>query len=260
MKVAILLSGIGWDRAPFDDATVDVWTCNDEYRLHPPRISRHFELHRPEDWYLSDDVIPSADVPRGRYLRPCDHLDHLASLGVPIDMQEACADVPRSVPYPLAAVILAAGGVRLFDSSLAYMLGLCLLERPSWIGIYGANLSGPEYQDQRPTAQWLLGLLVGGGADVYIEQPSTLLACTHLYAYEPAPRRIPDDVRRGLVKALNSREALVQTWIDGADPSGDERQRVTDLDAEIGAYYATLAQLGLSGHDGALAHALEMDR
>ncbi len=242
----MVLSGVGWEHAPFSDKGVEIWSLNDTYLKGLPRVDRWFEQHKPADWYLYGETPVSCEIPHGMYPRPMDHKARLNTLNVPVYMQNVEPDIPRSVRYPLEDVEAVSGCAPLFDSSIAYMVGLALLEKAEWIGIYGANMAGPtEYARQRPNVQWLLGLAVGRGAKLSIGQPSTLLAPSHYYGYEPGPVVETDSLRNELVRVLNARESLVTEWL-ARDPMPGEREQVMRLDRQIVECHEEMARVGLT--------------
>ena len=249
-RVAVVLSGEGWDRAPFADPAIEIWTCNDMYELPLPRIDRLFELHAPEDWYCVAERVLSCDVPEGKFVRPLNHAARLTALSksIPVYMQQSYDDFPDAIRFPLEDVTNVCGHVPLFDSSLAFMVGFAILERIGWLGVFGANMAGPtEYARQRPNAQWLLGIAFGRGVRIAIGQPSTLLTVGHLYAYERGQVRPTDSLRERLTRVINARERIVEAWIrgdEGRDMVGD-RKRVIDLDRELVAIHEEIARVGL---------------
>src|SRR5204862_1461795 len=82
-------------------------------------------------------------------------------------------------------------------SSIGYMLAMAIAEgrdadfKPlnedavSWIGLYGIDLaSDTEYGEQRPNAEYFIGLGRGLGITVEIAEGSALLRADHVYGFE----------------------------------------------------------------------------
>ena len=100
--------------------------------------------------------------------------DYLRELDIPLYMQEAYPDIPNSMAYPLDDVIEQTGDY--FNSSIAYMLGLAILEKVDRIGIWGVDMDGDsEFGYQRPNTEYLIGFARGRGIDVFVPEESSLL-------------------------------------------------------------------------------------
>jgi hypothetical protein len=160
---------------PWDDHSWEVWTLSD---LVPqgqvPRWDRHFELHplhfvheNPEYWkWLT---------------QPHDN---------PIYVQEVTPEIPAGVPYPIQDV-LAHFPVGYFNNSVSYMIALAIMTRPKFIGVWGVDMAqtqpvlggSPEYQSQRPSCEWLLGVAMGAGIEVVLPAESDLMKAPYLYGF-----------------------------------------------------------------------------
>jgi hypothetical protein len=100
--------------------------------------------------------------------------DRLRELDIPLYMQEAYPDIPNSIAYPLNDVMAIVGDY--FNSTVAYMLGLAILEKVDRIGIWGVDMTADdEFEYQRPNAEYLIGFAKGMGIDVFIPADSSLL-------------------------------------------------------------------------------------
>lgn len=103
-----------------------------------------------------------------------EYLDLLKSSDVPIVMQQQYEDIPNSVPFPLQDAIVEFGDY--FNSSIAYMLALAILEGHDEIEIYGVdNLTDSEFAYERPCNEYFIGMAKGMGLDVKIAEGSHLL-------------------------------------------------------------------------------------
>lgn len=177
-KIAIVGFAESWKEAPFDDPTVEIWGLNELWK-YLPRWTRWFELHDADTL-----GVTKRDLTEGEQRR---HLDWLTKQPAdkPIYMQPQFCDgrFPGAVPYPLDAMSERFG--RYFTSSIGYMLALAISEGATWIGLYGVDLaSDTEYPQQRPNAEYFVGLARGMGITVEIAKASALLKAGHIYGYE----------------------------------------------------------------------------
>jgi hypothetical protein len=180
------------DLAPLAEAGVDWFLLNELYNWSAPKFAaagtdwaRWFELHDMQT--ITDSNEDQAHL---KWLRA-------QPAGRPIYMQETHADMPASVRYPIEAMCARFG--RYFTSSIGYMLALAIAEGRDdklvvvdpeaaygWIGVYGIDLaSDSEYGDQRPNAEYFVGLARGLGIEVFIAEGAALLKADRLYGYEP---------------------------------------------------------------------------
>jgi len=107
---------------------------------------------------------------RHREARPLDYFDKLASVWVPLYMQEAYPDFPCRV-YPFEAVAETTGAY--WNSSIGYMLALAIHEGHPQIDIYGVDMKADEeYFYQRPNIEYLIGLARGKGRIVTLHESS----------------------------------------------------------------------------------------
>lgn len=178
MKVAIVgFSETTRMRAPYDDASWEIWTVNDAWTWIP-RADRWFEPHARwiYEWF-----------PR----RPQGHVARLAMFGGPIYMTDPDERIPNSRRYPIEAVVADIGRPYL-TSSIAYALALAIHEGADEIGVWGVDMAGgTEYAAQRPCCEWLLGLAAGRGIRLTI--PECPLLSGDLYgrgALNPGGERI----------------------------------------------------------------------
>ena len=76
----------------------------------------------------------------------------------------AYSDIPNATAYPMEDVSAVVGDY--FNSSIAYMLGLAIVEKVDRIGIWGVDLNcDDEFAYQRPNAEYLIGFARGRGID-----------------------------------------------------------------------------------------------
>lgn len=194
-KVAILGFADTYAEAPFDDASVEIWGLNELHR-YLPRWDRWFELHRRQNFEVLGDRAQDQHVAWLKQQAAVGQRGHR-----PIFMREVFPDIPACVRYPLEMMtekfFARFGEGAYFTSSIGFMLAMAIAEgrdeefRPidetavDWIGLYGIDLaSSVEYQDQRPNAEYFIGLARGLGITVTIASKSALLKSDHVYGFE----------------------------------------------------------------------------
>ena len=121
------------------------------------RYSRWFEMHDRSLWER----------------RGPEYLELLQTSEVPVYMQQHYDDIPASVAFPVEHVAEVIGA-DYFNSSIAYMLGLAILEAQN-IEIYGVdNHTDGEWFYERPCNEYLIGIARGRGLNVWIHPDSSL--------------------------------------------------------------------------------------
>lgn len=147
---------------------VEVWGLADAYKHITRRIDRWFEIHTPDDdgYYRGfTDWTPNGAEAHWGWLWDC---------GVPVYMNKVNPALPTSIAYPYHAI-----GSRYrhyFTGTVAYMLALCALEQVDEVHLWGVEMAGgTEYEDQRPCAEYWLGVLETQGCRVFIPDSSPLL-------------------------------------------------------------------------------------
>lgn len=115
------------------------------------------------------------------------NLEWLGKAQCPVYLQERCPEVPWSVPFPVHEVLDMAPRKN-FDSSIAWMIALAILQGYKKIGIFGVEMMiHSEYAHQRPNLQYWVGFCDAKGIEVHIPEQSTLLRARHLYGFEDPP-------------------------------------------------------------------------
>jgi len=234
--------------APFDDPAWSIAILN-QLNRHVPRASIHFDIHKN---------FREANV------EGTDHPAYLAECGIPVYMTQVEPSIPTSIRYPIERVIEKVAGIDYFTSTVAFMLGLAILnideqverelngspvpERFSdareavaaayqqhSIGIYGIDLIvGTEYDFQKSCVEYMLGLANARGITIVLPPQCALLKQRWRYGYETEPAneliKMSELKRRG--EALeNERSQLIaklQT-IDGARQEQQYWSQVLDL-------------------------------
>lgn len=175
-KVAVLGFVKHFSLAPFADPEFEIWGLNELY-AHIPRWDRWFELHN-RTLYENDRN------------RTSQHIEKLKAMTCPVYMHQRHEDIPGSVPYPMAAICQAFANPcpearPYLTNSITYMILLTILEGFKELHIYGVDMAhDSEYNSQRPSCEWAVGIAQGRGIKVYIPSESDLLKANFIYGYE----------------------------------------------------------------------------
>jgi len=200
-KVAIIGYTSSRALAPYDDPDFEIWGLNDLHRFIP-KYDRWFELHK------------EADVIREHAAGRMEGRDSwtesykvMSQMTCPVYMQEVNPDIPMSLKFPLKEILnyfskyfVDKEAVRYFTNSISYMLALAIMEDFKEIHVYGVDMAvGTEFQEQRASCEFWLGVAVGRGIKIHIPEQSDLLKSKFLYAFE-------DDKRNVFLSKLDSIE------------------------------------------------------
>ena len=177
-KVAIIGFAPSWREAPWGSDEYEFWCLNEFYKLIPEikefRADRWFEIH-------NRDSVSKATEEHQKWLKECP---------VPLYMWQKYNDLPNSVKFPRDEIIewlknKGCSGAGYFTNSISWMLAFGMYEGFEEISVFGVDMANDsEYQGQRPSCEYFIGLAEGMGIKVYIPQASDLLKCTQLYGFE----------------------------------------------------------------------------
>lgn len=188
MKVALVGGTASKEDAPWKDPSWRIWTVATAVE-RCSRVDLLFEIHDRAHWL--------AHTPDHRRVM------RLNSHPVPVMMRETHPDIPRSVRYPLEAVVSRFAPVcpnsrpDYLQSSIDYMLAFAALNAADveQIGFWGINMTGrTEYGYQLPSCQYWIGILRGMGVPVWIHPTSPL--CRMRAQYGTAEWSTPDAQKR----------------------------------------------------------------
>jgi len=163
MKIAICGTAQSANYAPIGEVDWKIWSL-------PPNIQRWGGKDKADEWfelheipYLLDEY---SDTPGFKEL--------MLKFGNKLTIIHKSAEFPEAKVYPRQAVIDEFGPY--FTSSIAWLLGLAIMNKPDVIGIWGVNCSGSnEYAEQRACIEYLIGIARGKGITIQIHQDSMLL-------------------------------------------------------------------------------------
>jgi hypothetical protein len=178
-KVAIVGFAPSWNKAPFADREFEIWGLNELYmyfeKVEGHRWDRWFEIHQRKLIFESDRQGP-------------EHLKKLASMKCPVYMLDHYDDIPTSVKYPLEE-IMKYFDTNYFTNSISYMLALAIYEGYEEIHVYGVDMAtDTEYETQRASCEYFIGVAWGKGIKVYVPSEADLLKTRYLYGYQDEER------------------------------------------------------------------------
>jgi len=194
--------------APFEDKDVEIWALNETHAFQQwfKRWDRWFQIHDTQSWkryiakrdvrghfdwlktehYANEDIVIKQPFwkrifKRNEYEHYKEQVDKRLK---PIYMQYWQPIVPNSVAYPIHEVCeivfkdFRRGDkrVKYFTSTLAYMIGIAILENFERIEIYGFELADEiEYVKQKACAEFWIGYALGRGIEVYTPPRNQIL-------------------------------------------------------------------------------------
>lgn len=170
--------------APFQDPEFEIWGLNRLHSVLPGRYDRWFEIH-------NIGLYTGGTVQTGTTPPDTEHLEFLRTFAGPVylrpqDMGRIMC--PNAQPYPIEAVLRDFGNY--FNNSISYMVAFAIAMRFKEIHLYGVDMAqsspafgGGEYQHQRPSCEFLLGIAIGRGIKIYKPPGSDLLIADHLYGF-----------------------------------------------------------------------------
>lgn len=171
MKVALVGSAQGWQDAPYEDKSWEIWSVNNVYNkirtLPNGRWSRWFDIHET-----------AINRPK--------HIKNLINLGCPVYVRDERPDIPNSIVYPLEEIkrefFRNVNRVQFFTSTIAYMIALAIHEGAEEISLFGINQAlQTEYAHHLPCTDFWLGVAVGRGIKVSAQKHSHVLNPETLY-------------------------------------------------------------------------------
>lgn len=181
--------------APYADDSWEIWTLNNIYAcFNVPRWDRWFELHRNFREYpaMHDTRIDPHNIVMGDARPVTKSMSHLEWLQKqtterPIYFVEPQPDIPAAVPYPIEAIKQWCDQAKFkayFTNSISYMIALAIAEGYKSIAIYGVDMAAEgEYQKERPSVEYWIGLAQAMGIEVILPKESELLK-SRFYGFE----------------------------------------------------------------------------
>jgi hypothetical protein len=172
VKVIILGKGEGWENAPltYQDKEVQCWGLNNHIMSRPLDVV--FEPHDVEWWKEHCAEDSWYHKKENRYLQ---HIDRVNELGVPYLTLKHYDFIPTSRAYPVEE-ICDHFGVDYFTGGIDYMMAYAIWSRAKSIDVYGVHTDyDDEYQYQKPSLEFWIGVAVGRMINVVIHGSHSLL-------------------------------------------------------------------------------------
>ena len=206
-KVAIVGYTPTKEQAPFENKDWEIWGMNDLYKLIP-RYDRWFEFHGKH----KEDFIHKTRP--GRTPWP-EVKEALRKMHCPVYLQEQVPDIPCSVRYPLDEILEEFGQyfldpdyAKYFTNTVSFMLALAIYEKFDEIHVYGVDMAtASEYDAQRPSCEFWLGVAVGRGIKIHIPAQSDLLKTRFMYGYEQEKKDLFEAKVDEMLKNLENKKA-----------------------------------------------------
>lgn len=165
-------------KAPFDDPSWEIWSLSNAASVGQiKRWDVWFELHDLDEGF-------NRWQPEYKQWLGTDH-------GKPVYIARPHEHMPHARIYPREQVMKLFGNY--FNNSVSWMLAAAILEGATDLALYGVNMAqsdpvmhqgNAEYQHQRPSCEFMLGVARGRGINITIPEESDLLKCARLYGFE----------------------------------------------------------------------------
>lgn len=163
-KIAIVARGGTNCLAPFRDKEWEIWGLP---WISYPRIDRVFDLHSQRFY----DEQPYNWLSEGAWLRR--HIKE-APDAIAYCEKSRMRLFPNAVEFPFEKVFKEVP-FNYFENSIAYMLGLAIVERVDEIGLWGVHMyAGAEAELAHSSVTYLIGLAQGRGIKVTVAPGSPL--------------------------------------------------------------------------------------
>lgn len=208
-RVAIVGCSDSKDLAPFDDQSWEFWGVNNLYLSLPAKkFTRWFEIHEitkhENNLFKRRGNFDFRGQPVNQYLSQLAAFSD--ELNIPIYMRQHWPEIPKSIPYPLQSIL--ANFRPYFTNTVSWMIALAIFEGFKEIGIWGVDMAvGSEYNHQRPSCEYFIGIAEGRGIKVTIPDEADLLKTRFLYAFQ---EKEEDAFNRKVAKMKQSMEGRLQ--------------------------------------------------
>lgn len=230
-KVAICGTAPGsLDEAPWADPEWEIWGTSRLYEMIPDnRWDCWFELHDLEKigkgWNCTEQE---------REEKREKHLDYLRETSRPVYVQPQYEDEwPSAIGYPIDEV-LDEFPSQYFTNHISWMLALAIYSEVDEIGIYGVDMamSGGEYEYQRPSVEYFIGVARGRGIPVEVPDTCDLLKTTRLYGVDDGDS--PFDAKvRAREDELDQRINSIQQTINELEAEDQQIQGMINVMGQL---------------------------
>ena len=160
----------------------ELWGVNNLYhRFEEIQFAAWFEIHDIQ-WDKNRFTRRGRALEYFRGQSIGGYLKELNALDIPIYMQREWKSIKKSVKYPREEIQERFGNY--WGCSFAWMAALAIMEGADEIGFFGVALNGNEYFFQRASTEFIIGIAIGQGVKIHMDETSALLSSNYVYAYE----------------------------------------------------------------------------
>jgi len=235
-QVAIVGTAMTFKEAPYDDPSWEIWGVNDHWNL-VPRATRWFESQDEEH---CSKTACGHDKTRVR-------MDWIKKSPIPVYMNLHYDSAPMSVRFPLKQIKkwmsdMDAQGDNYFTNTVTYMIALACYEGFDRIHLYGVDMAvGSEYEKQRPSCEFWLGIAKGLGIELYIPDQSDLLKCLERYGMDQEGEK---KIAAPFLKKMKDRLAFQNAQVGQINASRLEHQKeINRLNSVYDSYTGSIEDL-----------------
>ncbi len=242
------------DSVPWDDSKGEFWGVNNLYgvELKGAHYDRWFEIHNIwQDPKLNKLIRRGSTEFRGQSV--LEYLQGLAKIGCSIYMQKHWINlVPLSVPYPLPEIVQFFSGkgisldiCRYLTNTISYEIVLAIYLGFKEIQVWGVDMAiGTEYQNQRPSCEYWLGVASGMGINVVIPPQADLLKSRFLYGFEEKQQdawrdkleKVRTDMKKKRIEIEQRHgqdQQMIHQFIGGEQVIGELQKIWTNFDEDL---------------------------
>lgn len=222
--------------APYMDPEWSIWGLSDLWRHMPRPVNSRdvwFELHNIDEgrkrwppeyfqWLLQNQQKVPLYIGHKLRVDRYSIADMTLEEARQLDAEtKPHKHLPHARMFPVYEVIKRFGTY--FNNSISFMMALAAMQGATHVSVYGVDMaqSDPvmgqngEYEHQRPSCEYMLGVLKGMGIEVFVPGEADLMKCKRLYAFETHGNEDEEDKKRKareqeLLNAIKQGEAQMQ--------------------------------------------------
>ena len=160
----------------------ELWGVNNLFhKFEDIQFSRWFEIHDIQ-WDGNRFIRRGRSLEHFGGLSISGYMKELNALDIPIYMQREWKSIKKSVKYPREEIEERFGNY--WGCSFAWMVALAIMEDADEINFFGVALGGNEYFFQRASTEFIVGIAIGQGVKIHMDESSALLTSNYVYAFE----------------------------------------------------------------------------
>jgi hypothetical protein len=163
---------------------------------------------------------------------------------IPVYMPDHYASAPMSIKYPLREIQawlseVDPQGFNYFTNTVSFMIALALYEGFDIIHLFGVDMAvGSEYEKQRPSCEFFLGIAKGLKVELYIPEQADLLKCMERYGMRQPGEEHKKDA---FMKKMDDRREYQRSQLKKCEEQIKQRQdEIQRLSATMFKYQGSL--------------------